>query len=131
MGFSFKFSHIIKIIFLSILFLVAQKHVLSAAEAGRIEETKSQGLIAQITRVDSERSTNRRETAVNKVFKNRIVPHWFVFRTPDGADNTCFWYRNDLIGNSKEFILVNAERGTRQAAFDHQKLASALSRAAG
>jgi dipeptidyl aminopeptidase/acylaminoacyl peptidase len=30
----------------------------------------------------------------------------------------------------KEFIMVNAEHGTRQAAFDHQKLASALSKEA-
>lgn len=58
------------------------------------------------------------------VYKRRITPHWF-------RNNTRFWYRNDLRGSSKEFILVNAERGTRQSAFDHQKLALALSKAAG
>jgi dipeptidyl aminopeptidase/acylaminoacyl peptidase len=58
------------------------------------------------------------------VYKDRITPHWF-------AENTCFWYRNDLSGETKEFILVNAEKGTRQKAFDHAKLAEALSKVAG
>src|SRR5437764_463931 len=42
-----------------------------------------------------------------------------------------FWYRNDLRGGAKEFIVVDVDRGIREAAFDHQKLASALSKAAG
>lgn len=42
-----------------------------------------------------------------------------------------FWYRNDLREGAKEFIVVDAERGTREPAFDHQKLAVALSKAAG
>jgi dipeptidyl aminopeptidase/acylaminoacyl peptidase len=58
------------------------------------------------------------------VYKARITSHWF-------QDNTRFWYRNDLSGGAKEFILVDAEKGTRQPAFDHGKLAAALSKAAG
>src|SRR5262249_6675965 len=58
------------------------------------------------------------------VYKDRITPHWV-------ADNTRFWYRNDLRGGAKEFILVDAEKGTRQPAFDHAKLAAALAKAAG
>ena len=58
------------------------------------------------------------------VYKARINPHWF-------ANDTRFWYRNDLKGGAKEFILVDAEAGTRQPAFDHQKLAAALSKATG
>ena len=58
------------------------------------------------------------------VYKSRITPHWL-------AGNTQFWYRNDLRGGTREFVLVDVERGTRQAAFDHQQLAAALSRAAG
>src|SRR5438477_3702883 len=57
------------------------------------------------------------------VFKDRVTPHWF-------ANNTRFWYRNDLRGGIKEFILVDAVRGTREAAFDASKLAAALSKAA-
>jgi dipeptidyl aminopeptidase/acylaminoacyl peptidase len=58
------------------------------------------------------------------VYKAQITPHWF-------QNNTRFWYRNDLAGGAKEFILVDAEQGTRQPAFDHAKLAAALSKAAG
>src|ERR1019366_2932178 len=58
------------------------------------------------------------------VYKARITPHWF-------AQNTQFWYRNDLRGGAKEFVRVNAETGTREPAFDHGKLAAALSKAAG
>jgi len=36
-----------------------------------------------------------------------------------------------LKGNTREFIFVNAEQGTRQKAFDHEKLAAALSQAVG
>jgi dipeptidyl aminopeptidase/acylaminoacyl peptidase len=58
------------------------------------------------------------------VYKARVTPHWF-------QDNTRFWYRNDLANDVKEFIVVEAEKGTRAPAFDHQKLADGLSKAAG
>src|SRR5215470_12287845 len=58
------------------------------------------------------------------VYKSQITPHWF-------QENTRFWYRNDLRDGAKEFIVVDAEHGTRQPAFDHQKLAVSLSKAAG
>src|SRR5215469_9528658 len=61
---------------------------------------------------------------VRGVYKTRITPHWF-------QNDTRFWYRNDLHEGTKEFILVEAESGTRQPAFDHQQLALALSKAAG
>jgi dipeptidyl aminopeptidase/acylaminoacyl peptidase len=59
-----------------------------------------------------------------RVFKAQITPHWF-------QNNTRFWYRNDLRGGAKEFVVVGVERGTRQTAFDHEKLAAALSKVAG
>lgn len=58
------------------------------------------------------------------VYKARITPHWLT-------NNVQFWYRNDLRGGTKEFILVDAEKGVRQRAFDHDKLAAALAKAAG
>jgi len=58
------------------------------------------------------------------VYKARITPHWLT-------NNVQFWYRNDLRGDTKEFILVDAEKGTRQRAFDHDKLAGALAKASG
>jgi hypothetical protein len=61
---------------------------------------------------------------IRGVYKTRITPHWF-------QNDTRFWYRNDLREGTKEFILLEAESGTRQPAFDHQQLALALSKAAG
>ncbi len=58
------------------------------------------------------------------VYKSRITPHWF-------ANNTQFWYRNDLRGGAKEFVFVDGEQGIRRPAFDHDQLAAALSKAAG
>jgi alpha-glucosidase/alpha-D-xyloside xylohydrolase len=58
------------------------------------------------------------------VFKDRITPHWF-------HNGTRFWYRNDLSGGTREFVLVDAKKGTRALAFDHEKLAAALSKAEG
>jgi dipeptidyl aminopeptidase/acylaminoacyl peptidase len=62
--------------------------------------------------------------AKGKVFKAAITPHWF-------ADNSRFWYRNDTRDNTRDFVVVDAEKGSRQPAFDHAKLAAALSQAAG
>jgi dienelactone hydrolase len=44
--------------------------------------------------------------------------------------NTRFWYRKELPGGAKEFLLVDASKGTREPAFDHKKMAEALSKAA-
>ena len=54
-----------------------------------------------------------------RAYKNRIAPHWF-------DNNDHFWYRNDLRGETREFILVDAVRGVRQRAFHHTELANAL-----
>jgi dipeptidyl aminopeptidase/acylaminoacyl peptidase len=66
----------------------------------------------------------RSEAAGPRVYKMEIVPHWF-----DG--NNRFWYRNLLPGGTKEFIVVDAVRGLRRPAFDHERMAKALSRATG
>ncbi len=58
------------------------------------------------------------------VSKMQITPHWF-------RNNTRFWYRNDLKGGTREFVVVDAERGRRAEAFDHAKLAAGLSKAVG
>ena len=59
-----------------------------------------------------------------RIPKAQLTPHWF-------ADDTRFWYRNDLKGGGKEFVLVDAETGKKAPAFDHTKLAAGLSKAAG
>ena len=58
------------------------------------------------------------------LYKSVVAPHWF-------AGDSKFWYRNALRGGAGEFVLVDAEKGVRQAAFDQEKLAAALSKAAG
>jgi hypothetical protein len=74
--------------------------------------------------VQSPQVRSRQDEGPRRVFKDRINAHWFT-------GNTRFWYRNDLAGGAQEFVLVDAEKGTRVSAFDHGKLAAALSRAAG
>ena len=73
---------------------------------------------------ESYQRAQRQGRPSGRAYKTRITPHWF-------HGNTRFWYLNELRGGTKEFILVDAEKGTRQPAFDHQKLAQALTKAAG
>ena len=82
----------------------------------------TQNVAAQGTRSDYQRALNLRKNTANKVFKQRVNPHWF-------SSNTKFWYKNDLPDKASEFILVNAEAGTRRRAFDHERLAAALAKA--
>jgi len=55
------------------------------------------------------------------VFGATVQPNWL--------ENGRFWYRNS-IPEGDEFVLVNPQRRTRTRAFDHQRLAAALSAAA-
>ena len=53
------------------------------------------------------------------MYKSSVTPNWL-------ANDTKFWYRNDLSGGAKEFILVDTERGTRERAFDHEAVAKQI-----
>ena len=66
----------------------------------------------------------KRPAGKSGVYRDKVTPHWF-------AGETKFWYRNDLKGGTREFVLVDAEKGTRGPAFDHAKLAAGLSKATG
>ncbi|MCC9607230.1 DUF885 family protein [Blastopirellula sp. JC732] len=55
-------------------------------------------------------------------YKLEIRPHWFA------GDAYC-WYKNDLADGKSEYVLVDAEKGERRAAFDHARLATALAAA--
>ncbi len=79
---------------------------------------------AQGTRADYERAQALRKLTENTVFKTRLKAHWF-------AHDTRFWYRNDLAGGAREFVLVDTDRGTRERAFDHQRLAAGLTKVLG
>ena len=80
--------------------------------------------LAQGTRSDYERALKLRETTANKVYKDRVTPHWL-------EGNTRFWYRNDLAEGARAFVLVDALAGTRTEAFDHERLAAGLAQATG
>ncbi len=60
----------------------------------------------------------------NKVFKTRVFPHWF-------SDNNLFWYKNELPDDGREFMLVDTVNARRSPAFDHKRLATALSKTLG
>src|SRR5688500_1755137 len=74
---------------------------------------------AQGTKADSERADRLGGLVRDKVFTARVKPHWWE------GDSRC-WHRKDLADGKREFVLVDAEKGTREAAFDHVKLALLL-----
>lgn len=78
----------------------------------------------QGTAVDYERSRKLLDLTRKKAFKDRVNPHWL-------ADQRHFWYRNDLPGEAREFIFVDAIKGERRLAFGHARLAEALTKATG
>jgi hypothetical protein len=76
------------------------------------------------SRADFEHARGLRERTQGKVFRDRVRPHWF-------DEDRRFWYRNDLAEGAREYVLVETETGRRGPAFDHERLAEALTRAAG
>ena len=58
------------------------------------------------------------------MYRDNVEPHWF-------AEQTRFWYRVETGPDAHEFVLVDARRGTREPAFDHRRLAEALSKELG
>lgn len=58
----------------------------------------------------------------------QLVDHASV--RPNWLSGDRFWYR-DLTASGTQFILVDPAKGTRTAAFDHQKLADLLAKATG
>jgi dipeptidyl aminopeptidase/acylaminoacyl peptidase len=59
----------------------------------------------------------------SRAFKLRLEANWF-------PDSRGFWYRNDLPGGVREFVEVEAATARKTPAFDHARLAKALSAAA-
>ena len=80
-------------------------------------------LLSQGSRADYERANHFRETTRDKVLNERVRPHWLE----SGAR---FWYRSERTDGHR-YLIVNATDGAKRDAFDHAKLASALSGATG
>ena len=60
-----------------------------------------------------------------RIYRDKVEPHWFARA---GGQTNEFWYRLNLAGDRREFLLVDASRGTRQPAFDHARVAAALAK---
>ena len=75
--------------------------------------------LAQGTRADYSRAAELPNLVQGKVFRDRVEPHWF-------DENRQFWYKVRTGPASHEFVVIEAEKGRRRPAFDHQKLAQAL-----
>lgn len=70
-----------------------------------------------------QRANGFQRFANNAAFKLTLTPNWF--------GGHYFWYRNGLKNENKEFVLVDAEKGEKRPAFDHKRLAEALSKEVG
>jgi dipeptidyl-peptidase 4 len=68
---------------------------------------------------DLRRAERPSRDADARAYKLRIAPHW-------SSDGDFLWYRNDLRDDRREFILVDVIAGRREPAFDHDRLAAAL-----
>jgi len=78
--------------------------------------------IAQGTLADYQRAERFLPQNLRKLFQSGdVTPHWI------GKTNR-FWYRR-ADGSRSEFILVDPEKAASEPAFDHQQMATALSRA--
>lgn len=80
---------------------------------------KAQGTLEDYKRAEKFLPTNARKL----VFNDRITPRWI-------EESSRFWYKKDL-RDGKVFLLVNPEQNSIKPAFDHEKLAEALSSASG
>ena len=76
---------------------------------------------AQGTKADYTRAAELPNLTRGKIFRDRIDPHWF-------DENRQFWYKVRTGPSSREFVVVEAEKGRRRPAFNHQKLAEALAK---
>jgi len=76
-------------------------------------------ILAQGTRADYERAGGLRKLTESKVYRDRVAANWL-------PGNTRFWYQVKTGADTHEFILVDAAKGARQPAFDHARLAKAL-----
>jgi dipeptidyl aminopeptidase/acylaminoacyl peptidase len=81
-------------------------------------------VISQGTIADYERAANYPRRIENAYREPRVSPHWL-----SGGD--AFWYRRESSPKKTEFYFVDAAKGERRLAFDHERLAQALERQTG
>jgi len=86
--------------------------------------TLAASVLAQGSRQDYQRAASYGDRTRNKVFRSNVRPNWL-------EDKLRFWYFIDIGPKQYEFVLVDTEKGTRQLAFDHERVAVALGEASG
>ncbi len=79
---------------------------------------------AQGTAADYERAATIGARLKETVFRDRITPRW-------DETGSRLWYRVRTGPSASEFVRVDAESGTKSAAFDAVRLAAALAKATG
>ncbi|HZZ30052.1 MAG TPA: DPP IV N-terminal domain-containing protein [Pirellulales bacterium] len=79
---------------------------------------------AQGSKDDYERAQSLQQRTRGKVYADRITANWL-------NDGKQFWYVVKTGPNQQHWVLVDAEKGQRREAFDHKKMAAALSEAGG
>ena len=78
---------------------------------------------AQGTTADYARANGLAKQLAGKVYRTNVTPNWI--------DANRFWYRNDLPGGRREFVLVDPAKAEKRPAFDATKLAAALTKTLG
>ena len=79
---------------------------------------------AQGTKADFERSAGLREKYRGTILNDRITPNWI-------ASSQRFWYVRQGAGGTKMFMLVDPSAGSKSVAFDHAKVAAAVTKTSG
>ena len=88
---------------------------------GDTARSDSSGAMASASASPASQAGTNAAAAASRVYHERVTPHWF-------AGNNKFCHRNALENGRSEFVLVDADAGTRGPAFDQKRLAAALSR---
>ncbi len=83
-----------------------------------------QGVSAQGTKADYDRMARLGRLTSNKVFRINVTPNWL-----HGGHH--LWYRVQTGPSTHEFVLADLKNGTRNPAFDHDKVAKQLSKLTG
>jgi dipeptidyl-peptidase 4 len=105
------------------LLLLLLLPVRAAAQDPGAQPVRSPQDVAAPLLADYQRAEQRLGSNASKlVYRAEVAPEWLT------GDR--FWYRV-LTPDGHEFVLVDAARGTRERAFDHERLARALTEAAG
>ncbi len=74
---------------------------------------------AQLTTADYARAERLLDYQLRGTLRNAVVaPHWL-------GQRDAFWYRSDTAQGGR-YLLVDAAKGTREPAFDHERLAALL-----